>query len=675
MAGIRAIATPVAPSIILKRKLAEDDSQAATAVAPTKRLRFDSALDVKVIGDPAEKDQTAVKEEVRRAIRERELYGESEDYDEIKNIFEEKPGTVNSPTSSLLRKYLQALSYNASSLKGQLSDLVNAVIDTQWLAHDEAFGSVFIRFLGQLGSSHSPYIPNIFKMLVANFSHLSTSAGLASRASSAERAALTKRVHLAIKYLLQLIPSSSTALLAALPRGYPFKDDTLKADLDYAKNLLQIIDYAPELKSDILDLITERLIKLDVEVQIDIEDLEEDVGDLLGDHRPIRKYKDEWEEKEEEIEVSDEDSDDESDDFQTAAELSHARIKTLRSSTAKMDALLDLLFSYYDPQIRSTKPGTSAAIFDLLLGQFRKTILPAHHSRHTQFLLFHFAQTSSELTTRFLTTCLQIVASPIHTAYLRMSAAFYLGSFIARASHITSDDVYQVGTSLMSFIERQRLQFEPRSSGPNVKAYGPYYAAFQALIYIFCFRWRDLLSDPEDYQIGDTEEENEDELLNALQTGALQWMPNIRSVLNSNAISILNPLKVCAPTIVEEFARIAKYLSVVYVFNVLESNKRIRLSQFVRQYDGGIQAVGREGLWQLDAWFPFDPYTLPGSKRWVEGDWNEWRGVPGLDGPGGGAGEDEEDSEEDEEDDDGDSDEDGEGDEDAATETPEGSLV
>lgn len=662
MAGVRAIATPVPPSSLLKRKLVEDESQ-----TPSKKLRFATALDIKVIRNPVEKDLTAIQEEVRKALREREISGESEDYDEIKSLFKEKPGTINAPSSSLLRKYLFVLIQNASSLKGKFSDLVNAVLELQWLAHGEALGSVFIKFLVATGSSHSPYLPNILKMLVANFSHLSTSAGLASRASAADRAALTKRVHLAIKYLLQLIPSSSTALLAALPRGYPFKDDTLKADIDYAKNLLLIIDYAPELKSDILDLITERLIKLDVEVQIDIEELEEDVGDLLGDNRSIRKFKEGWDETEE-IEASDDDSDDGSDDFQTVAELSQARIKTLRSSTAKMDALLDLLFSYYDPQIRSTKPGTCNAIFDLLLGQFRRIILPAHHSRHTQFLLFHFAQISPELTTRFLNTCQQVVTSSSHTAYLRMSAAFYLGSFISRASHIVSDNVYQVIARLMDFIERQRLQFEPRSTGPNVKAYGPYYAAFQALIYIFCFRWRDLLSDPEEFQNGD-EDETEDDLLNALQTGALTWMPNIRAVLNANAISVLNPLKVCAPTIVEEFARIARYLNVVYVFNVLENNKRIRLSQFVRQYDGGISAVGREGLWQLDAWFPFDPYTLPGSKRWVDGDWNEWRGVPGLDGPPETGSESEADGDDDE------SDEDDEDNDDAATETPEGSLT
>ena len=33
---------------------------------------------------------------------------------------------------------------------------------------------------------------------------------------------------------------------------------------------------------------------------------------------------------------------------------------------------------------------------------------------------------------------------------------------------------------------------------------------------------------------------------------------------------------------------------------------------------------------QLEAYFPFDPYRLPRSKKWLVGDYIEWRGVPGL---------------------------------------------
>lgn len=38
-----------------------------------------------------------------------------------------------------------------------------------------------------------------------------------------------------------------------------------------------------------------------------------------------------------------------------------------------------------------------------------------------------------------------------------------------------------------------------------------------------------------------------------------------------------------------------------------------------------------EDVGQLDEYFPFDPYQLPRSKRWVEGDYRVWKGVPGLD--------------------------------------------
>ena len=36
----------------------------------------------------------------------------------------------------------------------------------------------------------------------------------------------------------------------------------------------------------------------------------------------------------------------------------------------------------------------------------------------------------------------------------------------------------------------------------------------------------------------------------------------------------------------------------------------------------------------LDGFFPFDPYHLPLSKRWLGGDYREWTGVPGLDEEG-----------------------------------------
>jgi RNA polymerase I-specific transcription initiation factor RRN3 len=37
-----------------------------------------------------------------------------------------------------------------------------------------------------------------------------------------------------------------------------------------------------------------------------------------------------------------------------------------------------------------------------------------------------------------------------------------------------------------------------------------------------------------------------------------------------------------------------------------------------------------ESFHQLDPYFPFDPYQLPVSKRWIENDYLEWQSVQGL---------------------------------------------
>jgi len=55
----------------------------------------------------------------------------------------------------------------------------------------------------------------------------------------------------------------------------------------------------------------------------------------------------------------------------------------------------------------------------------------------------------------------------------------------------------------------------------------------------------------------------------------------------------------------------------------------------------------------LDAYFPFDPYVLPKSKRWLAQDYVQWKPIPGMEPVGGQVDEEEEDDDdgEDEEDD------------------------
>ena len=434
---------------------------------------------------------------------------------------------------------------------------------------------------------------------------------------------------MALKYMLQLVPSASSALSPILSSTFPHSSDSKKAHASCIENLLRLIDYAPELKSETLALITDRLVKIDVQVQVDLEDLEDEVGDGLVQDVSQQAVVGllETDGDSEESDVDSTASDDDSMDEESR------RLKDVRENVEKMDAVMDLLFAFYAPSYAAPSSVASQSAFRLLLNHFAAIILPTYRSRHTQFLLFHFAQSSPLLIDEFVGACAHLAFEPGRPSILKQSSAAYLASFIARGVHVPAQIVQDVFNVLGTQLDLIRLKEESSCPGPDLRRYGAYYALVQALLYIFCFRWRDLLATPEDYV--------EDDVA-LFDSNELTWAPGIKDILTRNILSKLNPLKVCSPSIVNEFARISHHLRFMYIYNIIETNKRVRFSHrsnlsHASRIDNGAErhtaltARKDDEHHQLDAYFPFDPYQLPKSKRWIEGDYVEWRGIPGLD--------------------------------------------
>ena len=464
------------------------------------------------------------------------------------------------------------------------------------------------------------------------------------------RSQIHRRAHAALKYLLRLIPSASSILSAVLSSLFPHSSDSKRAHVIYVHNLLKVIEYAPELQSDVLALITERLVKIDVQVQVDLEDLTEDIGDGVVQSIPELKsgLSEDFDDEEDE---SEEESDDEDEDLDPDAQ----RAKDITASVEKLDAVLDILFTYYTPLFTTSPIAIRDSTLDLLLSQFTMIILPTYRSRHTQFLLFHFAQTSPVLTDMFVGACVQVAFDKGRPALVRQSAAAYLASFVARGIHVPSQIVRVVFDYIGLQLHNLRADYEPTCRGPDLRRYSNYYSLVQALLYIFCFRWRDLEAR--------ADEPADDEDLPILDEQTHMWIPGIKETLSQNLFSKLNPLKVCSPAIVTEFAKIANHLGVIYVFGLLETNKRLRLSQFssgsstprgasldLPERETALSGRKDESWQQLDEYFPFDPYHLPRSKRWIEGDYRVWKGIPGLEREREGESEDEDDESGEEED-------------------------
>lgn len=447
---------------------------------------------------------------------------------------------------------------------------------------------------------------------------VSTSAGRIR--AGHDRAGLYDRIHTALAAVINAVPAATAGLLNTLSSTFPFIEDSKRAHITYVRNLLRLADNFPEIRSSILELIIDRSLNIDVQLQVDVENLEEDIGDLI-EHEEGRKLDDRFHHAGDESDAES-DSDDDSEDIDTE----ELRIKKLKLFVEKLDAMLDLCFKYCDDALKKPSSAEAQSAFDLLISQFRNAILRTYRSRHTQFLLFHFAQSSSDLATRFTDSCLEILTDKNRSDVLRVSAAAYIASFIARGARIETETVVYAFESLASFLDNSRKLLEPACRVPELRKYGPYYAAVQAIVYIFCFRWRDLLNDLEDCA-----DEEDDELMDGRE---LTWAPGIKEAFTKNFNCKLNPLKVCAPEIIEEFARLARQLQFLYIYPILEANKRLRLTvhstlSYTTNVSRETALTGLHGerYHQLDAYFPFDPFHLPISKKWIAGEFNEWKGV------------------------------------------------
>ncbi|KAK1067577.1 DNA independent RNA polymerase I transcription factor [Friedmanniomyces endolithicus] len=624
------------PTLGLKRdsSFLDTDDEAGLS-SQTKRLKvaFSPKVDVRIMDDWSEKSYDLVKEEVRLGIEQHVAPGDRREdahYAKLLQQFSQHVGSDEAPSSGLLKKYLLAINARVNAL-GQCAELVGAVLDLAWLGRDDVFANLYVRFLMGLATAHSKYVSSIMEKLVSHFARLPASLGRLPGETPVARPTMFKRVHGAVKSLLRQVPSATAALTRVLKSEFPDDLATSRSYLQYQKHLLRVVDYLPELKAEILAVLTQRLVSIDVQVQQDLEDMEDEVEESLLQQKSRPKTA---QSGLGDSDDSDEESVSESEETMTGAE---QRIRELRLKVAKMDGTMDLLFEYYTPLVQSGLKAELNDAYHQLLAHFETFILP-NRTRHAQFLVFHFSQTLPEHANLFARQCLHAIFETGRSLSLRVHACAYLASFVARGSHLPTALVREIFAGLSQELESMRKRYEPTCRGPDKRSYSVYYAVAQAMLYIFCFRWRDLLLGAEVPEDGDEDLSEEDLVAEGRE---LAWLPGMKESMQKSIHSRLNPLKVCSPGITGEFARLALHVRFLYVFSILESNKRVRLGNvWAARSSSALSEIGRretamdrklgEAHLQLEAYFPFDPYHLPRSKRWVEGDYNEWKLPAGM---------------------------------------------
>lgn len=628
----------IKPRPVLKRRR-DDSSDMELPSSSSKRSRVTFDSDIEYVSadddDEDEVDSQLVREQVRRAIQRHMAGNDEEAYEHVKQVFSADPRKENAPSPRIVYAHLQAILAHISNLDKSCNGLVNAVLLCDWVGRDETFVNLYVRVLGNLAAAKSGFLGKILHTLVDLLGEQRT------RRLPGFRVVRQPRIHLrarrALVYLLNLVPAASSTLAQVVQRKLTMDYRRPQERLLYTKNFLALLENAPELKAAILGMITSELIRLDVSVQVDVQDYADELGEeilqevsssqtLVHSASQASLIKSSEESGKDDADDGGSTTTDDSEDDEDDLDPDERQRRKVMAHLEIVDAVMDLLFEYYHMLILSSSLEVQDDAMNLLTTHFSNLILPTYRSRHAQFLIFHFSQTSSVFVDKYATTCIATLLDHNQPPVLRQTAGSYLAGYVGRGARVPLPVIRDCFQVLCDELETLRQEFDPSCRGPDLRRYASFYSLMQAIMYIFCFRWRNLATPSPDMEDGSDDEQD---------VGPYHFPYDIKQKLYVAVDSPLNPLRICTPDIVNQFAETCRRLDFLYLFPKIESNKHVRLSNAKRapadlamgQVERDLGWVGESGM--LEGCFPFDPYRLPRSGKWLADDYLEWKGLPG----------------------------------------------
>jgi len=454
--------------------------------------------------------------------------------------------------------WLSALTYMISQLDRSHSHLVEKVVSLPWTILDDQFVSVFSRFVNGLVSARSEWVQIVLENLVQGFHYNTISFEHRSDLlpSSVNRRLIYARLHSLLRSILRLIPTLPSTLWPILVLHFPKKREHRDGHVCYLYNLLKIACYCPDLSPKIVQLCIEKCLNIDVEIPVGVEEWEDDEGRLeegiFG--RPIEDALDKpWTnndgqdsdvDEEEEDGIEEVDFDDLSSDEgggmpeeDTSKPLPPRLARKDQKLAAKLDGMLRCIFDHlqqisFGCGLKATSSTTTTtnplettaveeaaeepkepnpisptdlqrqsdreAIFDILLCNFESSILRTRRTRYVQFIIFWYASLDPRFTESFLVTLVErgLYERGDNTlpVAIRVAAVSYIASLISRAKFIDKRVTRQVVSLLCARLEMGMKETDKM----KVNGHVIWYAIAQAIFYIFCFRWKDLLVGEDD---------------------------------------------------------------------------------------------------------------------------------------------------------------------------------
>ena len=504
---------------------------------------------------------------------------------------------------------LDTLSSNINrvdSSKG--TTLIQSLINlNRWWELPSVTLSKYVYFIRILCSSIPKWWQDVSMNLISNFSALSLKAA--------------NEHHILLNYFLSVIPNSLQFIDSYLLKFFPNKNDTRKSLVNYISNILHLTKYCKELRFQVWSLIIEKIISIDVELQNELDEMDDDIES-------------DFEEAEEEdnddddinSEDSEKDDDDDNEELEGVEEYNVEVNQNIKELSTKLDVILTLVSENISSEVtpEGLENGEGVSVFNTLTTLFKTHILPTYYTRSIQYIMFHLSQQQLELMDSFLVTLIDISFAVNETSEKRIKSLQYLGSYIARAKRLSRTQIIFVASYLTSWLNRYVIEREEEVDQlGGMERFKHFYAAFQALCYIFCFR-RDIFKDLDG-----------------------NWECELDKFFQRMIISKFNPLKYCNENVMLMFARIAQHEDIAYCFSIIENNNNERLRGIVGKansnnktsstsFSNGTSASSavwslatRQQFIDLQSYFPFDPLFLKNYKEMMKDYYIEWSEVSG----------------------------------------------
>ncbi|PNI88273.1 RRN3 isoform 3 [Pan troglodytes] len=498
-------------------------------------------------------------------------------------------GTV----TEVLLKYKKGETNDFELLKNQLLD--PDIKRLPWLNRSQTVVEEYLAFLGNLVSAQTVFLRPCLSMIASHFvpPRVIIKEGDVDVSDSDDEddnlPANFDTCHRALQIIARYVPSTPWFLMPILVEKFPFVRKSERTLECYVHNLLRISVYFPTLRHEILELIIEKLLKLDVNASRQgIEDAEETATQTCGgtDSTEGLFNMDEDEETEHETKAGPERLD-----------------QMVHPVAERLDILMSLVLSYMkdvcyvDGKVDN---GKTKDLYRDLINIFDKLLLPTHASCHVQFFMFYLCSFKLGFAEAFLEHLWKKLQDPSNPAIIRQAAGNYIGSFLARAKFIP---LITVKSCLDLLVNWLHIYLNNQDSGTkafcDVALHGPFYSACQAVFYTFVFRHKQLLS-------GNLKE-------------GLQYLQSLN--FERIVMSQLNPLKICLPSVVNFFAAITNKYQLVFCYTIIERNNR-QMLPVIRSTAGGdsVQTCTNP----LDTFFPFDPCVLKRSKKFIDPIYQVW---------------------------------------------------